>query len=164
MIALGVHTGQMETGILAMLSPDAARARVAGAMDGIIFEAASLISSSPDLPVGVYGHLQNAWLQNRGVEVTATAITGFLNPTATAPYAWHVVHGTRPHFPPPRAIAPWVAKKWGYGPKESLGVAFLIARAISVRGTKPNDFITPIINEHRADWSARLGKALHVRY
>lgn len=44
--------------------------------------------------------------------------------------------GTRPHFPPTAPIQHWVEKKLGYSGKEAASVAFLIARAISRRGTK----------------------------
>jgi len=44
--------------------------------------------------------------------------------------------GTRPHFPPVGPIQHWVEVKLGYSGKEAASVAFLIARAISRRGTK----------------------------
>jgi hypothetical protein len=52
-------------------------------------------------------------------------------------YAGPVELGTRPHFPPPSALLLWVQKKLGIeNEKEAKSVAFLIARAISRRGTK----------------------------
>jgi len=44
--------------------------------------------------------------------------------------------GTRPHFPPTGPIQHWVERKLGITGKEAASVAFLIARAISKRGTK----------------------------
>ena len=44
--------------------------------------------------------------------------------------------GTRPHFPPTGPIQFWVERKLGITGKEAKSVAFLIARAISKRGTK----------------------------
>ncbi|MDY7034552.1 MAG: hypothetical protein SV375_00090 [Thermodesulfobacteriota bacterium] len=44
--------------------------------------------------------------------------------------------GTKPHFPPVEPIQFWVEKKLGYEGKEAASVAFLIARAISKRGTE----------------------------
>ena len=44
--------------------------------------------------------------------------------------------GTKPHFPPLGPIQFWVEKKLGYMGKEAESVAFLVARAISRRGTK----------------------------
>jgi hypothetical protein len=52
-------------------------------------------------------------------------------------YAEFVELGTRPHFPPTRPIEDWVQAKLGIDdPKERASVAFLIARKISVEGTK----------------------------
>ena len=44
--------------------------------------------------------------------------------------------GTKPHFPPTGPIQFWVERKLGIAGKEAKGMAFLIARAISKRGTK----------------------------
>ena len=47
-----------------------------------------------------------------------------------------VEFGTQPHFPPVGPIQFWVEKKLGLSGREAAGTAFLIARAISRRGTK----------------------------
>jgi len=47
-----------------------------------------------------------------------------------------VERGTKPHFPPIGPLAFWVEKKFGYTGKEARDTAFVIARAISRRGTK----------------------------
>ncbi len=47
-----------------------------------------------------------------------------------------VEKGTKPHFPPTGPIQFWVERKLGIGGSEAASVAFLIARAISRRGTK----------------------------
>ena len=47
-----------------------------------------------------------------------------------------VERGTKPHFPPIGPLAFWVEKKFGYTGKEARDVAFVIARAISKRGTR----------------------------
>jgi hypothetical protein len=44
--------------------------------------------------------------------------------------------GTSPHFPPIAPIQFWVEKKLGIVGKQAKSVAFLIARAISKRGTQ----------------------------
>ena len=44
--------------------------------------------------------------------------------------------GTKPHFPPVEPIRFWVERVLGIQGKEAKGVAFLIARAISKRGTE----------------------------
>jgi len=62
-------------------------------------------------------------------------------------YAPHVEFGTRPHFPPPRALQPW-AKRHGF-PAGNAG-AFLVARAIAWRGTKPQPYLLPAFNASMA--------------
>ncbi|MBU1067666.1 hypothetical protein KKE60_07745 [Patescibacteria group bacterium] len=47
-----------------------------------------------------------------------------------------VEYGTRPHFPPIAPIQFWVEKKLGLAGAEARSAAFLIARTISVHGTK----------------------------
>jgi hypothetical protein len=45
--------------------------------------------------------------------------------------------GTRPHFPPPSALVPWVKLRFHpASEKEALQIAFAISRAIAKRGTK----------------------------
>lgn len=49
-------------------------------------------------------------------------------------YAAAVELGSRPHFPPPGVLDAWVSRHGG-------GDAFLVARAIARRGTKPSKFL-----------------------
>ena len=51
-------------------------------------------------------------------------------------YGASLEYGTKPHFPPVSPLQFWVERKLGISGKEARGVAFAIARAISVRGTK----------------------------
>lgn len=51
-------------------------------------------------------------------------------------YAAPVEFGSRPHWPPRAPIQAWVHRKIGLAGKEMIRVAFLIARAISRRGTR----------------------------
>lgn len=53
-----------------------------------------------------------------------------------AEYALAVEEGTRPHFPPPSALVDWVHFQLGVPMDRALTVAFLVARAISKKGTK----------------------------
>lgn len=55
----------------------------------------------------------------------------------TVNYAPAIEFGTRPHFPPPSALAGW-ARRHGMSGKE-----YLIARAISRKGTKKRPFLFP---------------------
>ena len=51
-------------------------------------------------------------------------------------YAAPVEFGTKPHFPPPSALLPWVKHKLGVSDeKQALSIAFAIAHAIAKRGT-----------------------------
>lgn len=59
-------------------------------------------------------------------------------------YAEAVEVGTKPHFPPPGALAGW-ARRHGMSGKE-----YLIARAISRRGTQAQPFMRPAY-EHEKD-------------
>ena len=52
-------------------------------------------------------------------------------------YAWYVELGTKPHFPPIEPLEDWVQSKLGIDDeRERRQVAFLIARKISIKGTK----------------------------
>lgn len=68
------------------------------------------------------------------VEIGQVRIWGMIGTPAI--YGEPVEYGTRPHFPPVKAIQHWVERKLRISGKEAHSVAFLIARAISRRGTK----------------------------
>jgi len=53
----------------------------------------------------------------------------------TVKYAPYVEFGTRPHWPPVEALEEWCARH--FGGKEN---AFILARVISKKGTKPKHF------------------------
>lgn len=61
-------------------------------------------------------------------------------------YAPFVEFGTRPHWPPLSAMQPW-ARRHGF-PPGTVG-AFLVARAISQRGTRPQPFLFPALEAAR---------------
>lgn len=58
--------------------------------------------------------------------------------------------GTKPHFPPVGPIRHWVETKLGYSGDEAKSVAFLIARAISKRGTKGASMFTKGYEDNEA--------------
>ncbi len=62
-------------------------------------------------------------------------------------YAVYVEKGTKPHFPPVDALARW-AKQRGVNP-------YVIARSISIKGTKPHPFLIPAGEDilRGFDWS-----------
>lgn len=68
------------------------------------------------------------------VQVTGDQVTGILG--TPQEHGAPVEYGTKPHFPPTEPIRYWVRKVLGLQGKEARTAAFLIARAISRRGTK----------------------------
>ncbi|MGE4244280.1 hypothetical protein [Ramlibacter sp.] len=56
---------------------------------------------------------------------------------STQPSVLFLELGTRPHMPPVEALIPWVRAVMGKRPEEARSIAFLIARKIKQRGTKP---------------------------
>jgi hypothetical protein len=68
------------------------------------------------------------------VKASGERIVGMVG--TPAKYGESVELGTKAHFPPVGPLQFWVEKKLGYSGAEAASVAFLIARAISVRGTK----------------------------
>lgn len=84
-------------------------------------------------------------------------------------YGEPVEMGTKPHFPPIGPIQFWVENKLHIEGKEARGVAFLIARAISKRGTKgakmfaksfkaSRDKIVSILQEIPGEMARRIRK------
>ena len=84
-------------------------------------------------------------------------------------YGMAVISGTRPHFPPYRALIPWVEAVLGVHGKRASSVAFLVARKISRVGTQPNPYhegvlagnmaaIQGIVDQEGAALSAELWK------
>lgn len=92
-------------------------------------------------------HLRDTIFQK--VQRGAQAIIGILGTPCA--YGEPVEMGTRPHFPPIAPIRHWVEKKLGITGKEAGSVAFLIARAISKRGTKGAAMFEEGFGENEAD-------------
>lgn len=63
-------------------------------------------------------------------------------------YAPFVEFGTRPHWPPRKAMQPW-ARRHGF-PKGNEG-ATILARIIAKRGTKPQPYLRPALEESLSD-------------
>ena len=56
------------------------------------------------------------------------------------PYGEAVRQGARPHFPPYEELTPWVKRKMDVDAINAPRVAFLVARKISMVGTKKNPY------------------------
>lgn len=83
------------------------------------------------------GELRNS-IQAK-VTAFSNHITGVVG--SNLKYAMAVEKGTRPHFPPVAALEPW-ARRHG-------AVAFLVARAISRRGTKGHHMLERALEDNR---------------
>jgi hypothetical protein len=84
-------------------------------------------------PTGFTGALAQS-IEAGDITITDANVEALVN--AKADYASYVEWGTRPHFPPIDALKDWAAKFLG-DPK----LAFIIARAIARRGTRPYNFM-----------------------
>lgn len=73
---------------------------------------------------------------------------------ANAEYSAYVEFGTRSHFPPPGALTGW-ARRHNMGGRE-----FLIARAISRRGTKAQPFMIPAFESEKDDFVKEMRQVL----
>ena len=78
---------------------------------------------------------------------------------AGANHAKYLHFGTRPHWPPPEPIREWVRKKLAVDPLEVKSVAFLIARKISIKGTKPFPFLDNALKKHQSNFARRVESA-----
>lgn len=67
-------------------------------------------------------------------------------------YASYVEFGTKPHFPPVSALTTW-ARRHGFDS------AFVLARAISQRGTKAHPYLVPALLESKPDIESFLRDA-----
>lgn len=83
-------------------------------------------------------------------------VSGILGTPAV--YGEPVEAGTKAHFPPVGPLQFWVEKKLGYSGPEAASVAFLIARAISRRGTKGAKMFEKGFNKNEARVKAILDR------
>jgi len=95
----------------------------------VLFLQAEVAKRTPRGATGLLRGSIASEVRGRGASITGIVGTPFI-------YGLPVETGTRPHFPPPDALVPWVRRKLGLAGEEALSVAFLIARVISRRGTK----------------------------
>jgi len=89
-------------------------------------------------PVGVSGQMRDSWAHRSDV-LALNAIVGRVGSSLQRPFPYPVVvefGRTAGKMPPPAALKRWVHLKLGVPKEEESSVAFLVARAISRRGTK----------------------------
>lgn len=82
------------------------------------------------------------------VRVEGTSVTGVVGSNVV--YAAAVELGSRPHFPPPGALSAWASRHGGMNP-------YLVARAISRRGTRPRHFLKGAFEQNKARITRILG-------
>ena len=87
------------------------------------------------------------------IDVTDFNVKAYV--TANVDYASYVEFGTRPHFPPVAAMRPWAEKKLG-----DPDLAFVIARAISIHGTRPHPFMGPALLKNQSTFRREVARAL----
>lgn len=97
-----------------------------------------------ETPIGATGRLRKSTVfqivggpKNQVLELRQSARS------KNFPYHLAVRKGTKPHFPPPEALIPWVKKKWGIPNTPAYlarGAAFVLARSIAKKGTKANPY------------------------
>lgn len=131
--------------------PEASReARVAKITECLLLVERETVRGTP------YGagpiHLREAWTDK--VDVSGSKVVGiFGNPLE---HGEPVEMGTKPHFPPTGPIQFWVEKKLGLSGKEAASAAFLIARAISRRGTKAVKMLEKAVGDNEGRLTAIL--------
>lgn len=91
-------------------------------------------------PTGVTGTLALS-IQPGPITVTNDNVEAIVE--ANADYASYVEFPTKPHFPPVDALRDWAAKFLG-----DARLAFVVARAISRRGTYAHPFMGPALLEN----------------
>jgi hypothetical protein len=123
--------GAVELQALWAKAPDIVRQELTSAM----YESELLVERNvrEGTPEGAYRNLKGS-IAAQTPQVSADSVLGVIG--TSAPYAVPVELGTKPHFPPILPLVDWVIAKLGVPEKEAKGVAFLVARKISRKGTK----------------------------
>lgn len=124
-----------------------------------------------ETPVGVTKRLRNSTVfqvvggpRNQKLEVRQSARSGDF------PYHLSVRKGSKPHFPPVEALIPWVKLKWSIPDTPAYlarGAAFVLARHISLKGTKANPYderavrkVASAIKQEFRDFARRIKRGL----
>lgn len=121
-------------------------------IEGLDEAVAKLTPQRADGPIGRFLDRGANYIQSRARE-NAPVDTGRLRNSigvespsnrtreigANTDYAEYVETGTRPHFPPPSALQGW-ALRHGFSGAQA---GFMVARAISRSGTKPQPYMRP---------------------
>lgn len=110
------------------------------------------------MPTGATGLLRGSVTHQLIAQARGQEIAGkVFSPLS---YAAPVELGTKPHFPPIAPLRDWVEKKLGLSKSESRSVAFLIARKIAKKGTKPQKSFETGFRDNTEQVNAILGRGL----
>lgn len=102
-----------------------------------------------------FGFLRNSFMQKvfkRGRDIIGQV-------RSTSPYAWPVEEGSKPHFPPIAPIELWVRRKLQVK-ENAKAIAFMIARKISIHGTKAVHMVRDTFREKQRPIESNYKQAL----
>jgi hypothetical protein len=125
--------------------PDASQAARISRITEALFLLEAEIKKNTPVGAGPV-HLRDTVFQK--VEAGGQSVWGMIG--TPAKYGESLEFGSRPHFPPVAPIQHWVEKVLGISGKEAKSVAFLIARAISKRGTKARSMFGKSLEKRQA--------------
>jgi len=80
--------------------------------------------------------------------------------TADTEYAVPVHEGSVAHFPPVSALENWVRRKFGVSGRQARNLAFIIARKISISGTKGRPYMRNAVEQNENKIDADFNTAL----
>jgi HK97 gp10 family phage protein len=111
-----------------------------------------VVRDAKDLAPVAFGHLRKS-IKPQDITITAGEIVAPI--IAESPYAVFVELGTKPHFPPVKPLRKWSKKVLG-----DLELGFVVARAISKRGTRPQPYLGPAILANKSTYRNALIRVL----
>lgn len=108
-------------------------------------------------PVGAVGELRSK-IHGEVREAGPGGVVGVLG--GYAKHSAAVEKGAEPHWPNIRGLAMWVLRKLRTGQKDLERTTFLIARAISKRGTRAQPHMEPALDESKDKINGFFQRAL----
>lgn len=123
----------------------------------LVATASEIVMKAIELaPVGVTSHLRGSIGMGEAVitDVDQHIDLGYTGTGGAGHYGKYVEFGTKPHFPPPKALELWCQRVLGADDPER--AAYLVARAISQRGTKAQPHLRPAFAEHAGKLPDRI--------
>ncbi len=120
----------------------------------VINEMAVKIQTQAEDNVRALGAIDTAALRSSiTIDTLSAGLGAAIGPEE--PYGLYVELGTKKHFPPVQPLEEWAHR---HGMEE--GAGFLIARAISRRGTQARPFLLPAYFSHEGELEKRLAQEM----